>query len=310
MSLVVISLDFEMRWGVHDIYGTNFDAYRDNVNNLHEVIPYTLKTFAERGLKATWATVGAVGLNSWNEYFEVAPPAPVYQNKALAINPRYADLDPDGTLHFAPELIRQIINTPGQELGSHTFSHIYFREPGITESDFILEMDAVRRLSLERFNVDPVSLVFPKNQTAFEHLIPQTGIRIWRGNEKAWFFDQNSDQKNSLLPRLLRVTENISPWARRAEYPEAGITRSSLFIRFNLPDSLWKLHMARVENELHSIAAGKVFHIWWHPENLGDRMGRALNRLNQLLDIVAVACYAGRVVSTNMAGIAESQTKR
>ena len=309
MALVVISLDFEMRWGVHDIYGCNFDAYRENVHNLRKVVPHTLKLFAERDLQATWATVGAVGLDGWHEYFKSAPPAPAYRDKTLAINPRYAELDPDGALHFAPGLIRQIVDTPGQELGSHTFSHIYFREPGVTENDFILEMDAVGKLWRERFNVDPVSLVFPRNQIAFEHLMPQTGIRIWRGNERKWFFEQTTKHTNTHLPRLMRLTESISPWARRAAPPEPGVTRSSLFIRFNLPGPLWTLHMARVENELRSIAPGQVLHIWWHPENLGHRMGRALDRLAELLDIVAAGCAAGRVVSTNMAGLADLPAK-
>jgi peptidoglycan/xylan/chitin deacetylase (PgdA/CDA1 family) len=310
VSLVVISLDFEMRWGVHDIYGCDFDAYRENLENLKKVIPHTLKLFVERDLRATWATVGAVGLDGWHEYFKLAPPAPSYRNNALAINPRYAELDPNGALHFAPGLIRKIVDTPGQELGSHSFSHVYFREPGVTENDFSLEMDAVSKLWRERFNVDAVSLVFPRNQSAFQHLIPQTGIRIWRGNENAWFFDQTTEQTNSFLPRLFRLTESVSPWARRAAPPESGVTRSSLFIRFNLPDPMWKLHMARVDNELRSIAAGNVLHIWWHPENLGHRMDRALNRLTELLDIIAVACAAGRVVSTNMAGVADLMAKR
>lgn len=305
MSLVVISLDFEMRWGVHDIYGTNFDPYRDNVNNLHEVIPHTLKAFAERELKATWATVGAVGLNNWNEYFELAPQAPLYQNKALAINPRYADLDPDGTLHFAPELIRKIIDTPGQELGSHTFSHIYFREPGVTENDFLLEMKAVKNLWNKRFSRDPVSLVFPRNQSAFEHLMPKTGIRIWRDNEKVWYFNQNTERTNSQLPRCLRIIESVTPWVRRAVPLEPGITRSSLFIRFNLPESLWKMHIARVKYELTSINSGQIFHIWWHPENLGSNMKRSLNRLSELLDAVSKFSNNNGLKSQNMAGLLE-----
>lgn len=303
MALVVISLDFEMRWGVHDIYGLNFQMYRENVLNLHEVIPLTLRLLAERKLQATWATVGAIGLASWQEYFNLAPPVPAYHNKRLAIDPRYADYDIDGLLHFAPDLVWKILSTPGQELGSHTFSHIYFREPGVTETNFILEMDAVSRLWREKFKTDSVSLVFPKNQSAFEYLIPQTGVKIWRGNENAWYFDQTTKQANSLLPRLLRLNESVSPWVRRAVPSEGGVTRSSLFIRFNLPDPLWNLHMARVKNELRSISFGQIFHVWWHPENLGCRLARSLNRLKELLDIIASNCVDGRVVSSNMAGL-------
>jgi hypothetical protein len=249
--------------------------------------------------------VGAVGLNSWDEYFQFAPPAPAYKNKRLGINPKYAELDPNGLLHFAPTLIRQIIRTSGQELGSHTFSHVYFREPGVTENDFILEMGAVKKLWHERFNVTPASLVFPKNQIAFEHLIPQTGIRIWRGNENAWFFDQTTERTNSHFPRLLRLMDSVSPWSRRATLPEPNVTRSSLFVRFNLPDPLWKLHMLRIQNELRFIAPDHVFHIWWHPENFGHKIERCLNRLVELLDTVAESCEAGHVSSANMSGLTD-----
>jgi peptidoglycan/xylan/chitin deacetylase (PgdA/CDA1 family) len=300
MALVVISLDFEMRWGVHDVYGYNFDQYRENVSNLHEVVPHALNLLAERNLRATWAAVGAIGLNGWQEYFDFAPPAPAYNNARLVVSPRYAELDADGLLHFAPNLIWKILATPGQELGSHTFSHIYFREPGVTEIDFLSEMNIVAKLWRERFKIDPVSLVFPRNQIAFEHLIPRTGIRIWRGNESSWYFNQNTEQTNSPLPRLLRLTESISPWTRRAVLPEAGVTRSSLFIRFNLPELLWRLHMVRIDAELRSLTPGQVFHIWWHPENLGIHLGRSLNRLSELLDVVASNCMRGHAVSSNM----------
>ena len=30
---IIISIDFEMRWGVHDLYGLNIDQYRKNLEN-------------------------------------------------------------------------------------------------------------------------------------------------------------------------------------------------------------------------------------------------------------------------------------
>ena len=33
-------------------------------------------------------------------------------------------------LCFAPDLIRRIKETPGQEIGTHTYSHYYCLEPG------------------------------------------------------------------------------------------------------------------------------------------------------------------------------------
>ena len=100
--LVVVSLDFELRWGIHDVYGLDFDAYRQNIEQVRHAVPALVTLLVEHGICATWATVGAIGCLSWDEYFKRAPAPPRYIRSCLAIDPRYAELDPDGTLHFAP----------------------------------------------------------------------------------------------------------------------------------------------------------------------------------------------------------------
>src|SRR5439155_19397017 len=164
---VVISLDFELRWGMHDRFGFSLDAYRENLENIHEVVPALLKLFSAREIRATWAAVGALACRDWSEYFGRAPEPPKYHDTSLAVDPRYADVDPEGRLHFAPELVRTIHATPGQELGTHTFSHILMREPGVTADDVRADLYAVAQLSQDRFGAPPVSLVFPCNQVAF-----------------------------------------------------------------------------------------------------------------------------------------------
>ena len=143
---VVISLDFELRWGLHDRLGTNMQAYRQSLEGVQEAVPALLRLFSQRKLRATWACVGALGCAGWEDYFSRAPAPPRYHNPRLALDPRYADLDPDGRLHFAPELLQLVKDTPGQELGTHTFSHIYMQEPGITSEDVAADLRAVSQL--------------------------------------------------------------------------------------------------------------------------------------------------------------------
>lgn len=297
---VVLSFDFEMRWGVHDIYGLNFNGYRKNLENCRPVVLSMLNLLAERKLRATWATVGALGMNDWGEYFSCAPPPPAYLDSRLAVRKEYADLDPDGTLHFAPDLIRQIVQTEGQELGSHSFSHLHFREPGVTPADFLADMSAVEKLWEARFGVAPMSLVYPRNQSAFVDLLDQTSIGIWRGSEPAWFYDCTSQRANTLLPRALRLADSINPWVRRASRLERGMVRASLFVRFGLPEPLWRLQLKRIRNELLGLAPGDVFHCWWHPHNVGFELKTGMARLAQVLDLIAEACATNKIVSMNM----------
>ena len=58
---VVFSLDFELRWGVHDVYGTDFSAYRSNLEQVRDAVPVLLRLFSSYGVRATWAAVGALG---------------------------------------------------------------------------------------------------------------------------------------------------------------------------------------------------------------------------------------------------------
>ena len=299
-AAVVMSFDFEMRWGVHDLYGLNFDGYRRNLESCRPVVLATLNLLSERKLCATWATVGALGVNDWNDYFSCAPPPPEYVDPHLAVRKEYASMDPDGIFHFAPDLIRQIVQTEGQELGNHSFSHLYFREPGVRQDDFFADMAAVENLFKARFGVVPVSLVYPRNQSAFTDQLNKTSIKKWRGSEPAWFYDCTSTKQNTMFPRALRLVDSLNPWAFRASPCESEVVRASMFVRFSLPESLWKLQIMRIRNEIKALQQDDVFHLWWHPHNVRFDLRRGLPRLTQILDIVAETCMARKIASRSM----------
>jgi hypothetical protein len=297
---VVISIDFEMRWGVHDIYQFDFSAYRKNLENCRPVVLATLEMLADRKLRATWAAVGALGLNSWDEYFAFAPPPPAYHNPELSVREEYARYDPAGLLHFAPDLIRKIVATDGQELGSHSFSHLYFREPGVLPKDFIDDMAAVEKLWRNRFGVVPLSLVYPRNQCAFEDQLRKTSIEMWRGTEPAWFYDCTSRRRNTLLPRSLRFADSILPVVRRASFPERKMVRAGIFVRFGLPEAIWRMQLRKLAFEFEHLSPGQVLHLWWHPHNVGFDLQIGLARLAQVLDFVSQACSKTSVLSRAM----------
>src|SRR5262245_65148642 len=52
----VISLDFELLWGVRD--NRTIADYGANILGVREVVPALLDLFAERNIACTWATVG------------------------------------------------------------------------------------------------------------------------------------------------------------------------------------------------------------------------------------------------------------
>lgn len=301
----VISLDFELRWGFHDRFGLDMDRYRANLEGEREVVPALLRLFCERRIRATWATVGAVACRDWEEYFARAPKPPAYRRPELVMHHRYADLDPEGGLHFAPDLVDRVHRTPGQELGTHTFSHLPFCEPGITIADVLADLAAVRHLWLERFGEAPRSMTFPRNQLGFLDAVRASGLRIYRGNPTPWYYDCRDPAINARLPRLLRLLDDTSPWSRHSRYVRGGMTQASLFLRTELPAMLWELHVAHIRNELAKLRAGEVFHVWWHPHNLGRDTRQRLDRVEHVLDLAAEHVARGRLRSLHMGDLVD-----
>ena len=199
---------------MHDLLGLDRDRYRNNLEGVREAVPQLLQLFTQRGVRATWAIVGALACDNWDDYFRRAPASPRYANTQLAVNPRYADLDPDGVLHFAPDLVALVAKTTGQDLGTHTFSHLYLGELGVMQADAAADHAATLALFRERFGVTPTSLVFPRNQVAFLAFYRAQGISAWRDNESSWYY-QLTRHTNHPVVRGLRMMDALTPWRVR-----------------------------------------------------------------------------------------------
>ena len=77
---LVISLDFELHWGVRDKCALD-GPYRENLLGARRAIPLLLDLFEEFDVAATWATVGFLFARSRREREQFSP----------AVRPHYAD---------------------------------------------------------------------------------------------------------------------------------------------------------------------------------------------------------------------------
>ena len=81
-SKFVISLDFELFWGVTDVQDLN--SYKQNVLGEWEAIPRILELFEKFEISATWAVVGMTICESFDEWLEFVPDeTPKYKNQKL-----------------------------------------------------------------------------------------------------------------------------------------------------------------------------------------------------------------------------------
>jgi peptidoglycan/xylan/chitin deacetylase (PgdA/CDA1 family) len=282
---VVISLDFELRWGLLDVLGTDMSRYRKNLEGVRDAVPRLLETFTKRGVGATWAVVGSLACDGWDEWSERAPPFPKYADPALLWNDAYRKLDPRGTLYFARDLVDLVAKTPHQELGSHTFSHVYTREPGFLRSDAEADADAMVKLFQDRFGTRPRSLVFPRNQVAFEDVLRERGITAFRTNPKPFYWNATTSKEQTRTVRALRLADSLAPLGRRGA--RATESRASYFVRLGLPRALWSLHFRRIVADAAHLRDGESLHLWWHPHNLGKEPVATVRRVGDLLDALA-----------------------
>src|SRR5690606_15533154 len=80
---LVISLDFELLWGVFD--QIKLEEKGDYFQNTRRVIPQILEIFKNYNIHATWATVGMLFNKDWKEWGSNIPKnLPSYKNKDLS----------------------------------------------------------------------------------------------------------------------------------------------------------------------------------------------------------------------------------
>jgi peptidoglycan/xylan/chitin deacetylase (PgdA/CDA1 family) len=186
----VISLDFELHWGVRD-HCRPGAAYRQTAAEGRRLIPHILDLFEEFKISATWATVGMLFSRSRRELLDSSPDVrPAYESPAL--NPHLepvGESEDDDPLHYAPGIIRQIRSRPGQEIASHTFSHYCCLEPGHCRQSFAADIKAAIALAAKH-GVSLRSIVFPRDQINPELLdiLPSLGIIAYRGAAQSWMY--------------------------------------------------------------------------------------------------------------------------
>jgi peptidoglycan/xylan/chitin deacetylase (PgdA/CDA1 family) len=280
-GLFVISLDFELYWGMR--HEPSVSQYVPRLIGARAAIPAILRLFTQYSIHATWATVGFLFFDRTRTLLDFAPrQRPQYRKKYL--NP-YCDLPPDDaretteSIHFAPSLISLIAGTANQEIGTHTFSHYFCLEEGQDIESFRHDLLAARSAAKE-LGIEVRSLVFPQNEFRAEYIQPllEAGVTTYRGNQPSWIYRETAQDDQGRLRRLGRLLDTYVPVSSNTFPIVSSIGSSPVNIcasRFLRPYSrslrnLEPLRLRRIKNEM-SLAAkrGFLYHLWWHPHNFG-----------------------------------------
>ena len=207
----IISLDFELLWGVRDKVGIR--QYGQHIKGVHQAIPRMLETFNKYKVKATFAVVGFLFFENKSELLNNLPEKlPGYTDKSLSPYTGHFNIvgenfenDP---YHYGSHLIRLIQKYPEQEIGTHTFSHYYCLEDGQTMEEFKSDLQHAQKVAA-KFGITLTSLVFPRNQYNDKYLktCEESGIICCRGNERSWIYKALNERSENLFRRAIRLLD-------------------------------------------------------------------------------------------------------
>ncbi|MCU0428356.1 MAG: polysaccharide deacetylase family protein [Cytophagaceae bacterium] len=293
----VVSLDFELFWGVRD--HRSLEEYGRNILGVRKALPAMLDLFTRYQIRSTFATVGFLFFDSKDSLLAACPEIkPSYQNPTLSPYQCLAGIgqnEEEDPYHFGANLLRLIQQTPGQEIGTHTFSHYYCLEEGQQIDQFQADLTAARKVA-DREGIPLHSIVFPRNQYNPDYLevCRQLGIYVYRGNESHWLYAaRNRDAETSFRRafRLLDAYLNLSGH-HTFTWPIAdsrGLVNvpASRFLRPYSQKLAWldSWRCQRILNSMsHAAKYNEVYHLWWHPHNFGLHCDENIAFLEKILE--------------------------
>lgn len=294
-GIFVISLDFELYWGVR--YKKKIEDYQENLDGTKGGILSLLNLFKIYNIHATWATVGFLFFNDI-DHLKLNYPnkIPQYKNnklcpykyleKAEHIDPKY---------HFAPDIISIIAKQDGQEIGCHTFSHIYTNDPGITLDTFREDIISAKKIA-ESKGIVLRSLVFPRNMVRTEYLsiLRELDLSCYRGNPNNFLYYPYVN--SSLLIKLQKIARLIDSYIM--PFPNNRYSKDACknIKPFNIPQSrflrpysrhniLNKMQLIIIYYEMMMAAKeNKLYHLWWHPHNIGQHTNENIHIIKSILN--------------------------
>lgn len=293
-GIFLISLDYELYWGVRD--KRSAESYAENLARVPQVIEALLGLFERYEIHATWATVGALFLNSLGDFSDSSGLRPGYHDAQLCPY-RYieAEVSPVLEFHLAPDCIRKIAASPRQEVGTHTFSHFYCMEPGVTEASFRHDLERAVKVG-EQFGCSPRSIVFPRNQWREDYLplLREFGIKSFRGNQNHWIYRSGPDSGQTFWLRGFRLLDSYLNLSGHHTFDPKTCMKTS---PIDLPASaflrpfsrrlafLEPVRLRRIVGAMRHAASHRLgYHLWWHPHNFGRDLNRNLSFLERILE--------------------------
>jgi len=290
VSCLVVSLDFEMFWGVKD--SKSISDYRVNLLGVWDVVPKLISVFEDFQVKSTWATVGQLMCDNYEHWLSLTQSNEHLLHLKNDLNLDDALIKANEKLFFALPLVREVLKSNLSEIATHTFFHMFCNGRKFKPSDLKVDLELCQLLGRD-LGVEIKSIVFPRNQFKKEYLevIRQAGIHIYRGNPKGRLYSNGHFVPCGKFGRASRFLDSYLPITSHSDAiieSEDGLINvpaSNFFRPYNNAVEVFeRLKVSRIKRAMTEVARkGGVYHLWWHPHNFGGDVDTNLSQLRSIL---------------------------
>jgi hypothetical protein len=284
-SGLIISLDLEMRWGILESY-TEFDSYKANILGVEDAVVEILNLFDKYRIHATWATVGALLCDCLEEFQQYSPKKkPNFNNDKFSSYAYHDEIKYEEEQFFNYKIINNILDANNQEFASHSFSHLFVQEGGVSKEDFDSDLKSFARVYSDKYDSKVNSFVFPRNQVNYLDILKKNSYKVFRGNKREWFYHANT--KLSKLARFYNLHFGSVELGTTNAFYDEGIVNipGTIFLRPYDNKIMSFIRVRRIKKVLkYANNNNKLVHLWWHPHNFGINIERNINMLAKVLD--------------------------
>jgi len=276
-GVFTLSLDTELAWGSFDrgTTGVHEPAHRST----RSVVAELCELFDQYEVSATWAVVAHL----FDDCDGTHPNLVTGTDRDERL-PCLGTVDRE--LWYTPDMVETIrLCDTEQDIGLHGYSHLIFGEHPLEiaerELDAAVETAREHELSLSSF-------VFPRNSVAHLDALAERGFSVYRGVDARWY-ERLSLPGHARKP-LRFLDEGLSTTPPVVRPREASglvcIPGSNPFRPLHggwewTPDGT---QFRRAKKGLQRAAdSGGIYHLWFHPFNLGRDSKQLLDMLERIL---------------------------
>ena len=274
-GVAMLSLDTEQMWGYQDpqFDPLNESQFQNRYPGAVEAHDKLLASLQAASVGATWFVVGGLALSG-----STGP----RDTRLAGLPARWTVKIPSGGETSAPLWYRRSFIErlrgagPLQEIGLHGgLTHFAWTDRDHTEDVVRWELSEGLK-ALAEINLQPCSFSFPRDEEAYHGLLPDHGIRAYRGQTPTLAYRLGRTLPGAAMRALTELSRAIPPpvWPYEV-LPGLWNIPSSMFLYPIGPSRTRLISLkTRVERFTRGVDAAVryrgVFHFCLHPENLAE----------------------------------------